>query len=402
MMNTFAARTVRYALLLAWCTAQAFASPNSNTPVASIPFELSSNHIFVRAQVNGSDAMNFIVDTGVSLTLIHEEKARAVGLVSTGTTKMASPSGVLETLIYQGLSISIPGVSFSNVLAVSYDLSSLPPHEGRHVDGILSFALFGPLIVEIDYEAKYLHLYQAEGFEYPALSKPVPIVIRQNNPFVMASVRTGKDAIVSGEFMIDTGANIAVGFSAPFIEANALLTHIRTVPSLPGSAVGGRVSSRLGRIGQFSLGDIQLNSVTAIFSEGSFGAGADQVPAGIIGGEVLRRFRVFLDYARARMNLEPTKAFNDQYEQDMSGMRVIADGPALNIFKVDAVLDGSAAQRAGIEEGDLIEAIDGKSTAAFTLSEIEALFRLHNRRYELAINRRGKRITVKLRIRRRV
>ena len=97
--------------------------------------------------------------------------------------------------------------------------------------------------------------------------------------------------------------------------------------------------------------------------------------AGIIGGEVLRRFTVVFDYSRNQMILEPNVHFAEPYEFDLAGLMPVAEGANLDVFRVYHVIDGSPAQEAGVRTGDVISAIDGRTSADLSLEQVRRLFK---------------------------
>jgi len=79
------------------------------------------------------------------------------------------------------------------------------------------------------------------------------------------------------------------------------------------NGVGGNQQVITGRANAVKLGSFTLKNVPVQFSLDTEGAGASEENDGLIGGEILRRFKVTLDYSRKRMILEPNKSFNDPY-----------------------------------------------------------------------------------------
>src|SRR4029079_15504526 len=71
---------------------------------------------------------------------------------------------------------------------------------------------------------------------------------------------------------------------------------------------------------------------------------------GNIGGDILRRFTVFLDYANKRMILEPHGGTSEPFEADMSGLMLVMND-SLTSATVDYVVPGSAATAAGLVRG---------------------------------------------------
>jgi len=124
--------------------------------------------------------------------------------------------------------------------------------------------------------------------------------------------------------------------------------------------------------------------------------------AGIIGTEILSRFRVILDYPEQRMILEPNAAFSAPSEFDMSGLFIIYEGASgSKLFKIYHVIEGSPGAQADLRVGDIIEAIDQHPTSNFTLPQIREMFKEgEGKEHQLSIRRDGKLLMVRLRLRR--
>ncbi len=119
---------------------------------------------------------------------------------------------------------------------------------------------------------------------------------------------------------------------------------------------------------------------------------------GFIGSEILRRFKITFDYSRQRMTLEPNAYFGQPFEYDMTGIRLIAEGPDFRSFKVHRIIAASPAFKAGLQEGDLIVAINDQPTAKLTLEEVQQMFRLDGRSYRLSIKRGNKVFQTKIKL----
>src|SRR5207237_892827 len=103
------------------------------------------------------------------------------------------------------------------------------------------------------------------------------------------------------------------------------------------------------------------------FSTAKAGILAQSDMAGIIGGEILRRFTVIFDYPRKQLILEPNARFAEPYDFDMSGLMVTAHGDDLKTFRVHHVISPSPAYDSGLRVGDVITAIDGQPAADLSL-----------------------------------
>ena len=139
--------------------------------------------------------------------------------------------------------------------------------------------------------------------------------------------------------------------------------------------------------------------VSALAREGE-GDRADTTNDGYVGGELLERFKVRVDYAHRQLALTPARPLAAPFEFDMSGISLTSPGPSFAERRVRLVLAGSPAAAAGFEAGDTLVAIDGKKAARLSLDEIRALFRRPGRTYRIGIERKGSRRTLALTTRR--
>jgi hypothetical protein len=71
--------------------------------------------------------------------------------------------------------LSLFGVKIPAQTITVVPLGQFAPIFGHSVDGILGFDFFNRFVVEIDYEAQYLRLYNPEGYEYSGPGESIPI-----------------------------------------------------------------------------------------------------------------------------------------------------------------------------------------------------------------------------------
>jgi C-terminal processing protease CtpA/Prc len=82
-------------------------------------------------------------------------------------------------------------------------------------------------------------------------------------------------------------------------------------------------------------------------------------------------------------------------DRAFSGIALVADGPTYRIFRVIEILEDSPAMEAGLQEGDVITAIDGKTADEVTLAAINEMLEKPVAR-TLTIRRGDRTITVTL------
>jgi len=162
------------------------------------------------------------------------------------------------------------------------------------------------------------------------------------------------------------------------------------------AGTGGEVTGRIGRVAELRIGKFKLANPITLFSEDKEGGFASTEIQGNIGEQILSKFKVFLDYARNRVILEPGATFSKPFDRAFSGLGIIADGVDYRTFRIVDVLENSPASAVGIQKDDVIVAIDGRPASEVTLSKMLDMFE-RPRSYELTVRRAEQTLQIKLR-----
>jgi hypothetical protein len=386
-------------------TKQVAATPISFASGASatdIPFELYTNVIFVQVRVNDSAPLSFIFDTGAGINVLNAERASEVQLQSASVGVNArGTGGTVAGTLATGATISLPGVAAHNQRIAVLPLQSIEPHVGRRVDGILGYDFINSFVVEIDYEKSLMSFHDPRTYRPTARAASVPIKFRGGTPYVNTSINLTNADTVAGEFEIDTGSDGALGIYDYFAKAHNLRRRLPRVSSAQkGAGVGGETSSVDARVRGFSVGQFAIRNPVVSISEDDKDEGGRPKYDGMIGTEVFRRFRVRIDYAHSRLLLTPNRFFNEPYETDMSGINLVAEGEDLRAYRITEVEPHSPASDAGVRANDLIEEIDGRVAAAYSLDQIARMFQLAGREYTLTLRRGDQTVRVTMRTKR--
>lgn len=373
--------------------------------VASIPVELvNDNYVLIKASVNGSGPLTFILDTGAGSGLVlYFKAAQALGLKLEGKGKGGGAGeDTFQTRSIKGVSLSFSGVEMSNQTFVVFPPERTASALDKVVDGVIGYTLFSRYVVEIDYQARVVNLYEPQSYRYVGTGEVLPLRILSNVPFAKARVTVPGGKSFEGEFLIDSGAGRFTSIlNTPFVESNKLLALTpKTIKEPDAKGVGGRVNLLIGRLPGVQLGRFIFVDPVVHFSQDRRGALASDDYSGIIGGELLRRFKSVFDYTHKRMILEPNGSMSEPFEYDMSGIRLRVEGADLKSFRVSTVVEDSPAAEVGVREGDVISAIDDKPGAELSLSQISQMLRREGKEYLLTIMRGEQKQQIKLKLRR--
>ena len=156
---------------------------------------------------------------------------------------------------------------------------------------------------------------------------------------------------MAGQFEVDTGSRGALTIMSPFAKANGLIAKDHaTIRGTVGYGVGGPATALLARAGKLVLGNASVDSPLLEIVTNKTGGGSEMHTAGNIGGDILKRFTVTLDYANRRLWLQPNGPASQPEIFDRSGLWIMRakDGGIL----VSDVTTQSPAAKLSLATGD--------------------------------------------------
>ena len=368
----------------------------------TVAFELYQNLVFLPVRLKGSEPSTFLLDTGASVSFLNQALAHSLGLEvkhqresNIGTGEASTRMGFAKDLAFGVSGVDIPAKHVGVV-----QLADLESTLGRTINGILGADLFKSYVVTIDYAARKVTLEDPKHYAYHGNGDLIPLRLSGDRPFVRATVTPVRSDPIEGLFVIDTGDDSTLGLHTPFVEKYRLRSsNQKMIPHLS-HGMSGESRNWRGRVASLKLGTFTIDHPVATFAEATKGSEADRSYDGVLGGEILRRFKVTFDYSRRQMILEPNEAFSEAYEFDMSGVSLVTQGSDFKTIGVRHVLADSPASEAGLKEGDTLETIDEKPAASLGLEQIEHMFKKDGREYVLGVTRGDAQIQVRMKIRR--
>ncbi len=273
-----------------------------------IPFEIVNNRPVIKVRLNAAkEPLRFVIDTGAGMCVVSEKAARRVGLrpVARGGNARAIGGGGKFEIVYGFLtSLQLGEARVGNVPVYIRQIYN----DDEPIDGYIGLSVVSKYLATIDYGTRALTLLRDDALPpFDPLAKPDAIEL---------PIRTTSGGFWSGEiqidgvdkplnFIIDTGATISVVSQAladreemgRFTQKARLRVYgaagiAEDVPTLllPRVLIGSHTRTHV------PAAVLDLDSINET-------AGFEQT--GIIGGNILRHFRVTFDFRRAVVRLEP-------------------------------------------------------------------------------------------------
>lgn len=382
-------KTIFYCLsLAAICLALTFsvAAQNAN----QIPFEFAGNHIYLPVKINNSETVWMMFDTGASQTFIDAEKAKSFKLEF-------SKEGLVKEIIlnFQNFKVEKQNLQLTRL--------GFGSNDGHPIDGLLGYDFIKRFAVEIDYRKRIIIFHNPANFKPFKTFTEVPLTMLEDDSGGKVPLATVKIANkFEGKLIVDTGARSVATFNTPFVNNNNLLKLVpKTIDQIIGGGATVKVAQFLhGRLPKMEFGGFVINDSVVGFSQATDGITSISDFDGVIGGEILRRFRVIFDYSREKLFLEPNKDFKSAYKHDATGTFIIAEGNDYKTFRVRQVIPLSPASEADLREDDIILAVNNKSANSLTLDKLREIFKEENQVIKVKIKRRDQVLEMKLKTRR--
>ena len=373
-------------------------SPAQDAALADVPIQLVDGFVFIQARVHGSEELTLLFDTGCTQLALHSTAAERLGLRATATTKHDGTGTFVERVI-EGVSVTIGDLIFGPLDAMQRDPGPLRRRFGIEFDGVIGADLLRDYVVGVDYDRMRLTVRGADDFVYAGAGTGYDIV---SNPYfatMAASVTLDDGEVLTGRFLIDTGAGVPLALNTPFVNRHDLLNRIgveRISYTLAARSV--EMTSHPGRLARFDLGHHAFHDMPVLLSQTEAGPLSPTVIAGIIGNQIWKRFNTTFDYKRNKLYLEPNGSHGEPFRVDCSGLALsqTPDGA----FVVRAVFDGSPAAQAGVRPGDVITRIDGSETGLLAMHDIRGLLARDGATVLLAIDRAGHLVEFSLQLKR--
>lgn len=329
---------------------------------ATIPIQIINNHVYLPVTINGH-LLLFMLDTG-GRNLLTPEAAAKAGVKSVGAF---GGGGVGKKIVTMGLAkvaaMTVGDkISLRNQAFIVEPLPHFDQIEGTEFDGLIGYEVLKRFVARIDYAGRTVTFIRSSDFSSANAGQPVPFTFFGSTPMVNATLDS-----LSGQFEVDTGSRAGLTLWTPFVQAHQLVKRYQASPETTiGWGVGGKAVGHVARGGELLLGNIKIPHPVLTMQNHAVSPNSVKEDDGNIGGAILRRFTITLDYNHHTLYLQPNKDFPKPFDYDRSGMWINQGGGG---FVVESVLVGGPAAAARLQVGDVIAAVDGTPAPQIALSD---------------------------------
>ncbi|WP_299438165.1 aspartyl protease family protein [uncultured Aquimarina sp.] len=399
-----------------------------------IKFELANNLIIIPVELNGVQ-LSFILDTGVGSTILFSidkreslelKNASKILLRGLGNDEPAEAIKSTNNLLKIGNAYSAD----HTVYMIFDESMNFSPLMGFPVHGIIGYDLFKEFILNINYSKEVIKIFNPESYKYKKCRKcyqtDLGISNGRKRPLIKAKYKTSK-GLIDVNLLLDSGSSSALWlFENPEM---GLTVPSSSFDDFLGKGFNGDIYGKKTKVDGFYIGDFEIKEVTASFPDSLYIQGISlKNRQGSIGGSVLRRFNLIVDYPNKKISFKKNGFFNKPFYYNMSGLTVQHSGvrviknynirkgsskPSLgfiskdngkisvNVYKADAstfvysleseykiteVRPDSPAALAGLLKDDKVLEVNGRKSHLYKLSDLNDLF----------YSEEGKKITIKV------
>ncbi|MFT6868198.1 MAG: putative aspartyl protease [Cyclobacteriaceae bacterium] len=347
----------------------------AQSPVATTPFELFGDHIFIKLSVNGSEPLDFIFDSGSGITVIDTDAALSLKLDLSHKETVAGAQASIQGAKIKHNKINMGDIKIEgDVTLEAFDLTHLGISIGKNIDGIIGHDLLHHHVARVNYDDMIVEIYSPD--ESPKTGKKVSFTLHNGIPVIQAQVTLNNDQTIDGTFYVNTGAGTSLDFNTPFAKEKDIINKTGNHYSYLVKGVEEKESKHYeGRIKSFDLGFYLFTNMPVGISQASGGLQGDKKVSGILGNKALSRFNITFDYKNLNLYFEPNANIDKAFLVNCSGLDVQMGKDMIKVL-IHQVQDEGPAKKAGVITGDELISVNGRPASEMTLAEIEDLLKV--------------------------
>lgn len=346
-----------------------------------IPFYSSNSLIIIPVSINGNEAVNFLVDTGVKSNILFSKKlGDALGLEYTRRINIVGADGS-DQIMAQVSPINTLDVGpvegrLQSLLVLEEDFFELESVIGVPVYGVIGYEFFKYNPIRVNYDDGWLDFFREKAMKWkPPFYRKLEMSIDDSKAYIQAKIKQSNGPKLKAKLLIDTGANHGLLLNRE--TTDSIKMPLEFIESELGQSLGGVLYGYIGRVSSLNLGGLTMEEVLTSYPEETDYSSIIKASGrmGSLGSEVLGKTRIILDYPRKKFLVRKGQTFYTPFEFDMSGLIVKKVPNDENRIYIGEVRPGSPAYRVGILPFDEILSINKVPIFLWELTEVFKLLR---------------------------
>jgi len=326
--------------------------------------------------------LNFILDTGsggISLDSSTAEYLKLKPVPSDRTIRGIAGIRNVSFVNNQKLKLGAIIIDSLDFHINNYDI--LTAVYGERIDGIIGFSVLRKFIFKIDYDSSRVDIYSKGTFKYPRggyLLKPLIATL----PIQPARIKDAKT--VQARFLYDIGAGLCMMLSSDFVEDSMILYKKRKRFYKEAEGLGGKIDMQMTVLKEIKIGPYRFRNVPIYIFKDEYNVTSYPFLGGLIGNDILRRFNCILNYDKRDFYLTPNSHFLEPFDYSYSGIELYFINGEIVVGDVAA---GSPAEASGLQEGDIVIAINRVFNQ--NLTQLKAALQNSGEKIKIIVRRKG-------------
>tara|TARA_R110000850_G_scaffold274635_1_gene412471 strand:- start:104264 stop:105586 length:1323 start_codon:yes stop_codon:yes gene_type:complete len=407
---------------------------HSDKDKISIPFDFSNNLIILDVQINAVN-LKVILDTGTEKNILFSFPSNdSIELFNPIKTKISGVGSgeTIDALISSNNKLKIREFEDNDftVLILNENNINFISKLGKEVNGIIGYSFFRDKLIEIDYDRKKIIIHKNRNYlkkrKFRKFSK-LKIDLINNKPYVEIN-STFNDKNSPLKLLLDTGLSDGLWV----FKNDSLKIPEQFLQDYLGFGLAGEIHGKRARIEKLQFSNFEFKEVLVAYPDSISFNNINLIFGrnGSIGGELLKRFHLFIDYKEELLYLKKNQSYTNLFNYNMSGIEVqhsgiepIKEEIRLNsassevnaieyvknnseyrynyrfilkpTFVVSNVRINSPAANVGLLPEDKIISINNRKAYNYTIQKINDLFQSEDgKKIKMEVEREGKIIEV--------
>ncbi len=297
-----------------------------------ISFELVNNLVIIPVEVNGAK-LSFLLDSGVNTTIlfgiteadslrVHNTRPIKIRGLGEGVGVVALASDNNEVKVGKSVDRN------HTIYVIFEETLNFSARMGLPIHGIIGYDFFKNFIVKTDYVSEKITFYNPITYSKKVCREceQFDLTFHNNKPYISIKVTSQESVNKNMTLLVDSGSSDALWLFKD--EGVMSKDPKKSFDDFLGLGFSGNIFGKRSKLKEVWLGKFKLEEVKVAFPEKSATEGIKffEERDGSIGGDILKRFTVVMDYNSRKMTLRRNFYYSDPFFYNMAGLTIEHDG----------------------------------------------------------------------------